>query len=71
MLTTCPHCATGCQYYLVVKGNEIVNFGKYKGKPVREVLQRDPGYYGWMIQGNFTLNTKQTLTRLRLKYAIR
>ena len=53
------------------KGNEIVNFGKYKGKPVREVLQRDPGYYGWMIQGNFTLNTKQTLTRLRLKYAIR
>ncbi|MCR4920229.1 MAG: ribonuclease H-like domain-containing protein [Bacteroidaceae bacterium] len=52
-------------------GNEIINFGKYKGKAVRDVLRSDPGYYGWMIQGNFTLNTKQTLTRLRLKYAVR
>ncbi|MCR5147677.1 MAG: formate dehydrogenase subunit alpha [Eubacterium sp.] len=25
VLTTCPHCATGCQYYLVVKGDKIVN----------------------------------------------
>ncbi|MCR5687938.1 MAG: formate dehydrogenase subunit alpha [Lachnospiraceae bacterium] len=25
VLTTCPHCATGCQYYLVVRDNEIVN----------------------------------------------
>ena len=25
VLTTCPHCATGCQYYLVVKDNKIVN----------------------------------------------
>ncbi|MBQ4485833.1 MAG: formate dehydrogenase subunit alpha [Oscillospiraceae bacterium] len=24
-LTTCPHCATGCQFYLVVKDNKIVN----------------------------------------------
>ncbi|MCR5434582.1 MAG: 3'-5' exonuclease [Bacteroidaceae bacterium] len=48
--------------------NEIVNFGKYKGKSVREVLSKDPGYYGWMMQGDFTLNTKQVLTRLRLKY---
>ena len=51
------------------KGNEVVNFGKYKGKSVREVLMRDPGYYGWIIQSDFTLNTKQTLTRLKLKYA--
>jgi len=48
--------------------NEIVNFGKYKGKSVKEVLLRDPGYYGWVMQGDFTLNTKQVLTRLRLKY---
>jgi DNA polymerase-3 subunit epsilon len=51
------------------KGNEVVNFGKYKGKSVSEVLMRDPGYYGWIIQSDFTLNTKQTLTRLKLKYA--
>ena len=23
--TTCPHCATGCQYDLLVKGNKIVD----------------------------------------------
>lgn len=48
--------------------NEIINFGKYKGKSVKEVLSKDPAYYGWMMQGDFTLNTKQVLTRLRLKY---
>ena len=25
VLTTCPHCATGCQYYLVVKDGKIVD----------------------------------------------
>lgn len=42
------------------------NFGKYKGKIVEEVLRRDPGYYNWMLQGDFTLNTKQMLTRIKL-----
>ena len=42
------------------------NFGKYKGKTVEEVLRRDPGYYNWMLQGDFTLNTKQMLTRIKL-----
>ena len=48
------------------KGVEVFNFGKYKGIPVREVFQRDPGYYSWMMQGDFTLNTKQVLTRIKL-----
>ncbi len=52
-------------------GKELVNFGKYKGKAVKDVLQKDPGYYGWMMQGDFTLNTKQILTKLKLKYAAR
>ncbi len=34
---------------------EVFNFGKYKGKPVREVLQSDPGYLGWMMKGDFPL----------------
>lgn len=51
------------------QGREVVNFGKYKGKTVKEVLHRDPGYYSWIIQGEFTLNTKQVITKLRLKYA--
>ena len=46
---------------------EYFNFGKYKGCAVDEVLQRDPGYYSWMIQADFTNNTKQVLTRIRLK----
>ncbi len=25
VLTTCPHCATGCQYYLVVKNGKVVD----------------------------------------------
>ena len=45
---------------------EVFNFGKYKGMPVVEVLKRDPGYYGWILQGDFTFNTKQVLTRIRL-----
>ena len=46
---------------------EVFNFGKYKGIPVAEVLRRDPGYYGWILNGDFTYNTKQVLTRIRLR----
>lgn len=45
----------------------VFNFGKYKGQSVEDVLVRDPGYYGWMMQGDFPQNTKQVLTKLRLK----
>jgi DNA polymerase-3 subunit epsilon len=48
---------------------EVFNFGKYKGMPVTDVLKRDPGYYGWILQGDFTYNTKQVLTRIRLAEA--
>jgi len=52
-------------------GKELINFGKYKGKAIKDVLSRDPGYYSWIMQGDFTLNTKQVLTKLLLKYAAR
>ncbi len=45
---------------------EVFNFGKYKGIPVIDALKRDPGYYSWILQGDFTYNTKQILTRIRL-----
>ncbi len=48
------------------KGVEVFNFGKYKGVPVKEVFRRDPGYYSWMLQGDFSLNTKQVLTKIKL-----
>ena len=48
-------------------GREVFNFGKYKGMPVDAVLDRDPSYYGWMMNGEFPLNTKQALTRIKLR----
>jgi DNA polymerase III subunit epsilon len=49
------------------KDVEVFNFGKYKDIPVEDILKRDSGYYGWMMQGDFTLNTKNVLTRIRLR----
>jgi DNA polymerase-3 subunit epsilon len=46
---------------------EVFNFGKHKGIPVAEVLRFDPGYYSWILGGDFTYNTKQVLTRIRLR----
>lgn len=46
---------------------EAFNFGKYKGRSVADVLRVDPGYYSWMMSGDFTFNTKQVLTRIRLR----
>lgn len=48
-------------------GVEVFNFGKYKGMPVAEVLKRDTGYFGWMMNGDFTLNTKNVLTKIKLR----
>ena len=49
------------------KGVEVFNFGKYKGESVFEVLKRDPGYYSWILNSDFTLNTKAMLTKIRLR----
>ena len=46
---------------------EVFNFGKYKDYPVAEVLKKDPGYYSWMFGADFPNNTKQVLTRIRLR----
>lgn len=50
------------------QGVEIINFGKYKGTPVSEVFQKDPGYYPWIQRGKFTQDTKMAFQRLKLKY---
>ena len=49
------------------QGVEVFNFGKYKGVAVKEILQKDPGYYSWILQGDFTLNTKNVLTKIKLR----
>ena len=50
-----------------VRKQEVFNFGKYKGQSVTDVLHRDPGYYSWMLGGDFTNDTKQVLTRIHLR----
>ncbi len=49
------------------KGVEVFNFGKHRGRPVLEVLAKEPSYYSWMMDGDFPLNTKQVLTQIRLR----
>ena len=49
------------------KGQEVINFGKYKGRLVEEVLKSDPSYYAWIMNGDFPSNTKKMLTEIRLR----
>ena len=49
------------------KGEEIINFGKYKGQKVSDVLKNDIGYYGWIMSSDFTLDTKNVLTKIKLR----
>lgn len=46
---------------------EVFNFGKHKGKPVTEVLENEPSYYNWMMNGDFPLYTKKVLTAIKLR----
>ena len=46
--------------------NIVFNFGKHRGKKVIDVLHSEPSYYDWMMNGDFTNDTKQVLTRIKL-----
>ncbi|MGV8096883.1 MAG: exonuclease domain-containing protein [Mangrovibacterium sp.] len=48
-------------------GVEVFNFGKNKGMPVEKVLREQPGYFGWIINGEFPLYTKKVLTAIKLR----
>lgn len=45
---------------------EIFSFGKHKGKKVLEVLEQEPGYFGWILNADFPLYTKKVLTQIKL-----
>ncbi len=45
-------------------GVEVFNFGKYKGRPIADVLKAEPQYYDWMMKGDFPMHTKQKLTEI-------
>lgn len=51
-------------------GEEVVNFGKHKGKTAKEVFMTDPSYFAWIAQGSFTLDTKAQFARLEEKFKL-
>ncbi len=48
-------------------GEECFSFGKHKGKRVEDVLQEEPGYFGWLLNADFPLYTKKVLTAIKLR----
>ncbi len=49
------------------KGEEVINFGKYKGRVAEEVLRTDPGYFSWILGGDFPQDTKNCFTRIKMR----
>jgi DNA polymerase-3 subunit epsilon len=49
------------------KGEECFSFGKHKGKLVTQVLEDEPGYFGWLLNADFPLYTKKVLTAIKLR----
>ena len=47
-------------------GDAIFNFGKHKGKKVKEVLTKEKGYYSWMMNSDFPEYTKKVITQVKL-----
>ena len=52
---------------IIKDGVETFNFGKHRGKPVMEILQKEPSFYDWMMKGDFPLDTKRKLTQIKLR----
>ncbi len=49
------------------KGEEIITFGKHKGRSVEEVLRKEPSYYDWLMNGDFPAYTKKIFTEIKLR----
>lgn len=50
-------------------GDEVINFGKHKGRKVVDVFKTEPSYYDWMMKGQFPQYTKKVITKIKLKSA--
>ena len=45
--------------------NPVINFGKHKGKLVADVFKQEPGYYGWIMNADFSFETKKHFTAIK------
>jgi DNA polymerase-3 subunit epsilon len=48
------------------QGEIVLNFGKHRETPVKEVFKKEPGYYDWMMRGDFPADTKRKITEIKL-----
>ncbi|MBP5260119.1 MAG: 3'-5' exonuclease [Paludibacteraceae bacterium] len=48
-------------------GHEVINFGKYKGRRLEDVLRTDTGYFGWIMSADFAESTKQVFVKAQLR----
>lgn len=49
------------------EGKEVFAFGKHKGCLVEDILEKEPGYFGWIQNADFPLYTKKVLTAIKLR----
>lgn len=49
---------------ILIEGQPVFNFGKYKGKKVEDIFNKEPQYYDWMMQADFALHTKQKISEI-------
>lgn len=58
--------------YLVFdkEGEVVVNFGKHKGRRLRDVFHSEPSYFSWVLQGSFPLDTKAQFSKYQEKYKL-
>ncbi|MFC2100895.1 exonuclease domain-containing protein [Bacteroidota bacterium] len=46
---------------------EVFNFGKYKGKSVETIFEKEPSYFDWMMKSDFPLSTKRVIQLIKLR----
>lgn len=49
------------------KGKEVFAFGKHKGKLLEDIMETEPGYFGWILNADFPLYTKKVLTAVKMR----
>ena len=49
------------------KGEEVFTFGKYKGRTVVEIFEKEPSYYSWLQNGDFPQYTKKIFTEIYIR----
>ena len=51
--------------FIMDNEDPVFNFGKYKGKKIKEILKKNPGYFNWIIKGKFSNDTKENLKKIK------